>query len=69
MVLSYFKHHKNYILDVTEAQTSELFCNKKIDRILLCETIVVCAREVIIKPSAVLKVCTCKSNYSLTNLD
>ncbi|XP_022798376.1 vacuolar protein-sorting-associated protein 25-like [Stylophora pistillata] len=39
LVLAFYKHHKSYILDVTEAQTSELFFNKKIDRKLSLETI------------------------------
>lgn len=34
LVIAYYKHHKSYILDVNEAQSSEIFCNKKIDRIL-----------------------------------
>lgn len=34
MVLSYYKHHKSYILDINEAQSGEIFFNKKIDRIL-----------------------------------
>lgn len=34
MVLSYYKYHKSYILDINEAQSGEIFFNKKIDRIL-----------------------------------
>ena len=34
LVLAYYKYHKSHILDVNEAQSSEIFCNKKIDRIL-----------------------------------
>ncbi|XP_074628675.1 vacuolar protein-sorting-associated protein 25-like [Acropora palmata] len=32
LVLSYYKHHKSYILDINEAQSGEIFFNKKIDR-------------------------------------
>ncbi|CAH3134108.1 unnamed protein product [Pocillopora meandrina] len=39
LVLAFYKYHKRYVLDVTEAQTSELFSNKKIDHILGVKTI------------------------------
>lgn len=39
MLISYYKHHKLYRLDVTEAQTSPLFCNDGIKRKLALEDI------------------------------
>ena len=39
LILDYHKVNKKYTLDVVEAQTSELFYNKKIDRKLSPETI------------------------------
>ena len=35
VVLSYYRHHKLYSLDVVEAQSSDIFYNKKLNRILL----------------------------------
>lgn len=39
LLVSYYKHHKLYRLDVTEAQTSALFCNDNIKRKLALEDI------------------------------
>lgn len=39
LLISYYKHHKLYRLDVTEAQTSELFCNDSIKRKLALDDI------------------------------
>lgn len=35
LVLAYHRHTKSYVMDVSEALSSELFCNTKINRILL----------------------------------
>ena len=33
LVLLYHRHTRSYVMDVSEAQSSELFCNSKINRI------------------------------------
>lgn len=40
LLLSYYKHHKLYRLDITEAQADVLFCNSSINRKLNLEGIV-----------------------------
>merc|ERR1711973_78925 len=45
LVLSYFKHKKLFNLDVTEAQSSPLFYNKKIERKLPAEGINIVLEE------------------------
>lgn len=39
LVLDYHKFHKQYVLDITESQTSPLFCNKSIQRKLSLDVI------------------------------
>ncbi len=41
LILDYHKHHKTYTLDITEAQSSQLFNNKKINRKLPVDAIYV----------------------------
>ena len=35
LILDFHRHHKKYTLDVAESQSSPLFYNKEIDRILV----------------------------------
>ena len=49
LVLDYHRAHKSYVLDTSEAQSSPLFSNQDINRILVSLALLLCSSSTLLK--------------------